>query len=79
MQELVPRVLELALAARNAKMGLNIDAEEAARLELSMDVIEAVLSSPALAGWEGFGIVVQAYGKRARHVIDWFHTLARLP
>ena len=76
LSELVPRVLDLALAARNADLSLAIDAEEAARLELSMDIIEAVLASPALAGWDGFGIVVQAYGKRSRFVIDWFYTLA---
>ncbi|MDU8944811.1 bifunctional proline dehydrogenase/L-glutamate gamma-semialdehyde dehydrogenase PutA [Ovoidimarina sediminis] len=76
MDELVPRARALALAAREAGMGLNIDAEEADRLELSMDVIEAVLEDPALAGWDGFGIVVQAYGKRAEAVIDWFHALA---
>ena len=57
-------------------MSLNIDAEEADRLDLSLDVIEAVLSSPDLAGWDGFGIVVQAYGKRASAVIDWINALA---
>ena len=46
-------------------MGLNIDAEEADRLTLSLDVIEAVLADEALAGWDGFGVVVQAYGQRA--------------
>lgn len=76
MKELVPRVLHLAKAARTAGMGLNIDAEEADRLELSLDVIEAVLSDPSLAGWDGFGVVVQAYGKRAVPVIDWLHELA---
>ena len=55
----------LAVAARNANMGFNIDAEEADRLDLSLDVIAAVLADPALAGWDGFGVVVQAYGKRA--------------
>ncbi len=76
MAELVPRVLELCQAARDARMGLNIDAEEADRLEISLDVIEAVLSDPSLAGWDGFGVVVQAYGKRAAPVIDWLHALA---
>ena len=46
-------------------MGLNVDAEEADRLSLSLQVIEAVMGEPALAGWDGFGIVVQAYGPRA--------------
>ena len=51
-------------------------AEEADRLDLSLDVVETVLADPALAGWDGFGVVVQAYGKRARCVIDWLHELA---
>ncbi len=76
MAELVPRVLSLATLARSAGMGFNIDAEEADRLDLSLDVIEAVLADPALAGWEGFGVVVQAYGQRAGAVIDWLHALA---
>jgi RHH-type proline utilization regulon transcriptional repressor/proline dehydrogenase/delta 1-pyrroline-5-carboxylate dehydrogenase len=76
MQILVPRLRSLALLAKSARMGLNIDAEEADRLALSMDVIEAVLSEPALAGWDGFGVVVQAYGQRAGHVLDYLHELA---
>jgi len=76
MAELVPRVLALAQQARAAGMGLNIDAEEADRLELSLDVIEAVLRDASLAGWDGFGVVVQAYGKRAGHTIDWLNALA---
>ena len=76
MAELVPRVTKLAVAAKNAGMGLNIDAEEADRLDLSLDVIEAVLRDVGLAGWDGFGVVVQAYGKRAASVIDWLYTLA---
>jgi RHH-type proline utilization regulon transcriptional repressor/proline dehydrogenase/delta 1-pyrroline-5-carboxylate dehydrogenase len=76
MTELVPRVLDLALAAKSAGMGMNIDAEEADRLELSLAVIEAVLSEERLAGWDGFGVVVQGYGLRASAVIDWLHALA---
>ncbi len=76
MTELVPVVLKLARQAKAAGMGMNIDAEEQDRLVLSMRVIEAVLSDPSLAGWDGFGIVVQAYGKRAGQVIDWLHALA---
>ncbi len=76
MAELVPRVSELAVMASKAGMGLNIDAEEADRLDLSLDIIEAVLSDPKLAGWDGFGVVVQAYGKRAAPVIDWLYALA---
>jgi RHH-type transcriptional regulator, proline utilization regulon repressor / proline dehydrogenase / delta 1-pyrroline-5-carboxylate dehydrogenase len=74
--ELTERVLTLSKMAAQAGMGLNIDAEEADRLDLSLDVIEAVLSDDALAGWDGFGVVVQAYGKRAGPVLDWLHTLA---
>ncbi|MEM6987506.1 MAG: proline dehydrogenase family protein, partial [Pseudomonadota bacterium] len=76
MTELVPRTRSLALLAKSAGMGFNIDAEEADRLSLSLDVIEAVVSDPSLAGWDGFGVVVQAYGQRATHVIDWLHALA---
>lgn len=76
MSELVPRALELAKQAKAANMGFNIDAEEADRLDLSLDVIEAVLSDPALAGWDGFGVVVQAFGKRATHVLDWLYALS---
>jgi len=76
MAELVERTLALALMARGANMGFNIDAEEADRLDLSLDIIEAVLADPRLEGWDGFGIVIQAYGQRASHVIDWVHALA---
>ncbi|MDQ1899416.1 bifunctional proline dehydrogenase/L-glutamate gamma-semialdehyde dehydrogenase PutA [Paracoccus sp. WLY502] len=76
MRELVPVVLRLAKAAKAANMGMNIDAEEQDRLVLSLKVIEAVLSDPSLAGWDGFGVVVQAYGKRAGPTIDWLHDLA---
>jgi RHH-type proline utilization regulon transcriptional repressor/proline dehydrogenase/delta 1-pyrroline-5-carboxylate dehydrogenase len=76
MDELVPRVRALAHLAASARMGFNIDAEEADRLSLSLDVIEAVLSDPGLRGWDGFGVVVQAYGPRAGAVIDWLHTQA---
>ena len=76
MTELVGRIRALALLAKSAGIGLNVDAEEADRLDLSLDVIEAVLADPALAGWDGFGVVVQAYGKRAAHVIDWVYALA---
>ncbi len=70
MSELVPRVITLARAAKDAHMGFNIDAEEADRLSLSFDVIATVLSDAELAGWDGFGVVVQAYGPRAGHMID---------
>ena len=77
MTELVAATLELALAAKQAGMGLNIDAEEADRLDLSLDVIQAVLSDDRLAGWDGFGVVVQAYGKRAAAALDWLYALAQ--
>ncbi len=76
MNEVVPRLRTLAQLARSAGIGLNIDAEEADRLSISLDVIENVLSEPSLKGWEGFGVVVQAYGQRAGHVIDWLYALA---
>ena len=76
MDELVPRLRSLALLAKSAGQGFNIDAEEADRLSLSLDVIEAVASDPALKGWDGFGVVVQAYGQRAGPVLDWLHDLA---
>ncbi|MFO1210591.1 MAG: bifunctional proline dehydrogenase/L-glutamate gamma-semialdehyde dehydrogenase PutA [Amaricoccus sp.] len=77
MRELVPRARELARAAAKAGIGFNVDAEEAERLELSLDVIEALLDEPELAGWDGFGVVVQAYGRRAGAVIDWLDATAR--
>ncbi len=76
MAELVPRVKALAGLARAAGLGFNIDAEEADRLALSARVIEAVLEDASLAGWDGFGVVVQAYGRRAGAMIDWLHGLA---
>jgi RHH-type proline utilization regulon transcriptional repressor/proline dehydrogenase/delta 1-pyrroline-5-carboxylate dehydrogenase len=74
--ELTARTASLALLAKNANMGFTIDAEEADRLDLSLDVVEGVLSNPDLKGWDGFGIVVQAYTPRAPYVIDWLNDLA---
>ena len=76
MAELVPRARALAGLARAAGLGFNIDAEEADRLALSCEVIEAVLSDPSLSRWDGFGVVVQAYGRRAGAVIDWLYALS---
>lgn len=70
------RLLELAQAAKAAGIGLNIDAEEADRLDLSLDVIERVLADDSLAGWDGFGVVVQAFGRRALPTLDWLYSLA---
>jgi len=77
MGELLPRVRALAILARDYDIGLNIDAEEAERLEISLDILEALALDPDLAGWNGLGFVVQAYGKRCPHVIDWIIDLAR--
>ncbi len=75
--ETAARVRALALAAAEAGIGLTVDAEEADRLELSLDVFEAVAADPALAGWNGLGLAVQAYQKRAPSLIDWLGALAR--
>jgi len=76
LPEIVARVRALARQARDAAMGLTIDAEEQDRLDLSLDVIQAVVSDPDLAGWDGFGVVVQSYGPRMAPVIDWLIALA---
>ena len=77
MAELLPHVAKLAGLAKSYGIGFNIDAEEADRLELSLDILAELAGDPALSDWEGLGFVVQAYQKRARHVIDWIVTLAR--
>jgi RHH-type proline utilization regulon transcriptional repressor/proline dehydrogenase/delta 1-pyrroline-5-carboxylate dehydrogenase len=77
MRELLPRVKALAVLAKSHDIGLNIDAEEADRLELSLDLLESLALDPDLAGWNGLGFVVQAYGKRCPFVIDWLVDLAR--
>lgn len=77
LHELVPTLKELCVQARRYNIGLTLDAEEAARLDLSLQVIQAVLREPALRGWDGFGVAVQAYQKRAPLVIDWLVAQAR--
>ena len=77
LAELGPRLLELAQLAKGYGIGLTIDAEETDRLELSLDLIFQVLDDTSLQGWNGFGIVVQAYQKRAPLVIDWIVDRAR--
>jgi RHH-type proline utilization regulon transcriptional repressor/proline dehydrogenase/delta 1-pyrroline-5-carboxylate dehydrogenase len=77
MGELLPRVKGLALLAKRYDIGLNIDAEEADRLEISLDLLEALALDPDLSGWNGIGFVIQAYGKRCPFVIDWIIDLAR--
>ena len=77
MGELLPRVKALAALARSYDIGLNIDAEEADRLEISLDLLESLALDPDLMGWNGIGFVVQAYGKRCPFVIDWIVDLAK--
>ncbi|WP_227107821.1 trifunctional transcriptional regulator/proline dehydrogenase/L-glutamate gamma-semialdehyde dehydrogenase [Chromobacterium rhizoryzae] len=77
MAELLPRLKGLFLLAKQYDIGLNIDAEEADRLEISMDLVEALANDPDLDGFEGIGIVVQAYQKRCPYVIDFLIDLAR--
>ncbi|WP_144157313.1 trifunctional transcriptional regulator/proline dehydrogenase/L-glutamate gamma-semialdehyde dehydrogenase [Paraburkholderia sp. BCC1885] len=77
MSELLPRVRSLAILARRYDIGLNIDAEEADRLEISLDLLEALCFDQELAGWNGIGFVVQAYQKRCPFVIDYIVDLAR--
>ena len=77
MADLVPGVLELAQLAKSYGIGCTVDAEETDRLELSLDIIETVVSDASLAGWEGFGVVVQSYQKRTPYTIDYLADLAR--
>jgi len=77
MAQLAPAVLELAQLAKSYGIGFTIDAEEADRLELSLDLIEATFSDASLDGWEGYGLAVQAYQKRTPYVIDFLADLAR--
>lgn len=77
MGELLPRLKALYLLAKQYNIGLNIDAEEANRLELSLDLMEALVADPDLAGFNGIGFVVQAYQKRCPFVIDYLVDLAR--
>ena len=77
MAELLPRLRALALLAKGYGIGLNIDAEESERLELSLDLLEELCLDPLLTGWDGIGFVVQAYQKRAPFVLDWIVDLAR--
>ncbi len=76
MGELVPRLIRLVGLARGADIAVTIDAEEADRLELSLDIFEAICQKPELAGWAGLGLAVQAYQKRAEAVLDHVFALA---
>jgi RHH-type proline utilization regulon transcriptional repressor/proline dehydrogenase/delta 1-pyrroline-5-carboxylate dehydrogenase len=77
MAEMLPRLVALGETARAAGIGLTIDAEEADRLDLQLDLLEAAGAHAGLAGWEGLGLAVQAYSRRATAVIDWLGALAR--
>ena len=74
---LIAALTELALAARAAGTGLTVDAEEAERLEISLDIFAAAAADPRLAGWDGLGLAIQAYQKRAVALVDWVAALAR--
>jgi len=76
MVDLVPKLLELARIAKSYDLCLTVDAEEADRLELSLDLFAATLSDPSLHGWDGYGIAIQSYQKRALEVVEWIHDLA---
>jgi RHH-type transcriptional regulator, proline utilization regulon repressor / proline dehydrogenase / delta 1-pyrroline-5-carboxylate dehydrogenase len=77
ISELLPRIKHLAALARSYDIGFNIDAEEADRLDLTLDLLEALCLDADLKDWNGLGFVVQAYGKRCPFVIDWLVDLAR--
>jgi RHH-type proline utilization regulon transcriptional repressor/proline dehydrogenase/delta 1-pyrroline-5-carboxylate dehydrogenase len=77
MREAVPRLAALCAQAKAKGLALTIDAEEADRLELSLDVFEAMAKAKELSGWNGLGLAVQAYQKRALPMIDWLAALAR--
>lgn len=75
--ELVPKVKDLAHRACRANIGFNIDAEEARRFDLSLDVIKKVFLDPAFKNWNGFGVALQSYQKRAFATIDWLAALSQ--
>src|SRR5437763_16647933 len=77
MAELVPLLIELARQAKTRDLNFTVDAEEADRLELSLDAIAAAFSDTSLSGWDGFGLAIQAYQKRAEAVIDYANDHAR--
>ena len=76
LDELTPRIVELAVAARAAGVGLTVDAEEADRLQISLELFERVFRDPALAGWDGFGLAVQSYLRRGLDACRWIISLA---
>jgi RHH-type transcriptional regulator, proline utilization regulon repressor / proline dehydrogenase / delta 1-pyrroline-5-carboxylate dehydrogenase len=76
LREMSPVLRDLARHAKRVGIGFTIDAEEADRLDLSLDLFEALALASDLAGWDGLGLAVQAYQKRALPVIDWLADLA---
>ena len=77
MEELLPRIKQLCLQAKQYNIGLSIDAEEAYRLDISLDIFEALAKGPDLEGWQGLGFVLQAYQKRAPDTAKWLIGLAK--
>lgn len=77
MAEIPPLLLKLALKAKQYHIGITVDAEETDRLDLSLDIYETIFTHPSLNGWEGLGLAVQAYQKRAFYVIDWLADLSK--
>ena len=75
--DLIAALTALARSAKAADIGLTVDAEESERLEISLDIFAAVLADPGLRGWDGLGLAVQAYQKRALPLVDWVANLAR--
>ncbi|MBA6336943.1 bifunctional proline dehydrogenase/L-glutamate gamma-semialdehyde dehydrogenase PutA [Colwellia sp. BRX8-7] len=75
MAEIVPKLKALCLQAKSYNIGLTVDAEESERLDISLDIIEAVFSDSELGDWTGFGMALQAYQKRALFVVDWLRDL----
>ncbi len=76
VQVVSERLLELAIAAKGQGLNLTVDAEEADRLDISLDIIEKVFTDTALSGWEGFGLAIQSYQKRCSFLIDWLSDLS---
>ena len=77
LAEMTPRLIALAQLAKDHDLQFTVDAEEADRLELSLEIIGAALADPSLAGWDGFGLAVQAYQKRALALIEWIEDVAK--
>ena len=77
LKQMVPTLVEIAEAAKNAGIALTVDAEEVGRLELSLEIMDRVMQSHSLQGWDGFGLAIQAYQKRMLPTLDWLHHKAK--